>query len=608
MTQDSSKTHREEMREMIQSDATDAEVLKYMQQFANGLWLDVLSETVDVWVPGLYERNPRFFEDFLLRWVQEVVFRRRRRRSSSNIPPLPNLLARFEADGNITLFRELYPYIVSGESAWNEDLHALAQSSMSNAQLQTLVERRDIPMRWLNDTVATLLYQRDPPRFRDFVRKHLDIRYQWQTTYPLLLQAIQQQQDDTFYWNIFRQAASEDEWTEAINTLLQQPVPAERIDAELQQRHLDTFWELPAEPLIALLQHYGSAVVPYIERHMWLVEPQKKHKLMQTLKQVCAEEDYWRIFHRGGGQWHELLDELRDLLARPLSDDALLLALEHRIPPDIPLYADAFGRWNRDKTAEVWLAIYQRNPSHFAILLRRMIGPGEPPLALFHAAEEQGDENMLDFLTGRKLSYIREIRWRGSGGFSWSPGNDRGGNQEYRETVDMLIARFERLVAQSPEGYVRHAASMLGSVEGGLLEWLFGGKEHEENPPLDYLRRQQHETWRNTPDALRDLLEAPHIPIQMIGVDMLCDGGSVAAQRVVENLSTLRALLLGLAKIKEKKRVLACLEYAARQGEPFAAQVLPLLEETMDFRGRQAISKPIMVSFVRLRRELAVPA
>jgi len=28
----------------------------------------------------------------------------------------------------------------------------------------------------------------------------------------------------------------------------------------------------------------------------------------------------------------------------------------------------------------------------------------------------------------------------------------------------------------------------------------------------------------------------------------------------------------------------------------------------MDFRSRQAISKQIMVSFVRLRRELAVPA
>ena len=554
MIEDNSKPRREEMQAMIQSDATDAEVLKYMQQFANGLWLEVLSDTVDVWVPGLYERNPRFFEHFLLRWVQEVAFRRRRRSGGDDIP-LPNLLARFEADGNITLFRELYPFIVSGERAWNEDLHTLARSSMSNAQLQTLLERRDVSMRWLNDTVATLLYQRDPPRFRDFVLKHLNIRYQWQSTYPLLLQAIQQQ-DDTFYWNIFRQTASEDEWTEAINTLLQQPVPAERIDAELQQRHLDTFWELPAEPLIALLQHYGSAVVPYIERHLWLVEPQKKYKLMQTLKQVCAVEDYWRIFHLGGGQWHDLLDELRDLLARPLSDDALLLALEHRMPPDIPSYADAFNEWYQDKTAEVWLALYQRNPSRFTPLLRRMIGSGEPPLALFHAAEEQGDEDMLNFLTGRKLPHIRRMRWRGSSSFFWTPGKSRGGGHEYRETVDMLMARFERLVAQSREGYVRHAASMLGSVERGLLEWLFGGKEHEENPPLDYLRQQQHETWRNTPDALRDLLEAPHIPIQMIGVGMLCAGGSVAAQRVVENLPISRALLLGQAKIEHKKQVL----------------------------------------------------
>jgi hypothetical protein len=57
--------------------------------------------------------------------------------------------------------------------------------------------------------------------------------------------------------------------------------------------------------------------------------------------------------------------------------------------------------------------------------------------------------------------------------------------------------------------------------------------------------------------------------------------------------------------VSTKKLALRALELAARQGETYAAQFLPVVEEAVHLSGRRAVDQQAMVAFVRLQRELA---
>jgi hypothetical protein len=125
------------------------------------------------------------------------------------------------------------------------------------------------------------------------------------------------------------------------------------------------------------------------------------------------------------------------------------------------------------------------------------------------------------------------------------------------------------------------------------------------NPAFAYLSAQHRAAWLAEPDALRELLESPNIFVQILGLVMLDEGGADAAARVSENLPILRALLLGGAHLGTKRLALGALELAARQGEVYAGHILPIVEEAVHLSGKRALDRQAVVTFVRLRRELA---
>jgi hypothetical protein len=267
-------------------------------------------------------------------------------------------------------------------------------------------------------------------------------------------------------------------------------------------------------------------------------------------------------------------------------------------PPPI----NRWSSWRLDQ--DVALALYRRDRQRYTPFLERFVSPSYAD-ALFEEAQATHDEEFLDHLS---LLLLRQIATWLDAAYPtedvrrWQKPDVRA-QDKIRRLGQMLTTRFDRLAADSPAVYVRHAAAMLSRVDAYEV-WSFK-RNLALNPVLAYLFAQHREAWCAAGDAIRELFESPNIYVQILGLVMLGNGGPDAAQRALENLPFLQALLLGRARIGTKKLALRALEQAARQRGEYAERILPVLKESIYLTGKRALDERAMVAFVRLRRELA---
>ena len=119
-------------------------------------------------------------------------------------------------------------------------------------------------------------------------------------------------------------------------------------------------------------------------------------------------------------------------------------------------------------------------------------------------------------------------------------------NADARAELDrwqgIVPARFDRLAAQSSATYATHVAHILGlaTVDD---EWPFK-RNVEHNPVFAALYHQHRDAMRSSPTAIRDLLESPFRPVQLVALEALAEGGADATARVIENLPLLTSFLL----------------------------------------------------------------
>jgi hypothetical protein len=555
-------------------------------------------ELASIWAPALCNRDARFFETFLLRNLDG--------RLHADI--IRNLLPQVEAAGHDSLFQGLYHKRLSAmdwqtrPGEWNRDILALACSPEPDERVLRAVQRREMRWSWLalTEETALALYRRNPAVFRDFIQLHV-----WRSwgdqrkAFPELRAAARRQGDDALSWFLFRRLADKQEWEAELRRLLHQNIPAEHLADELRKRHPEYVWDADADRVVDFLEKYGAAVLPYVEEHLgWIRRAERR--LLPAVARIGDETLYWRIFFKAGhsGLWNEAL---RALLKQSLSTQALWREVQRRTPPE-----QRWSWWHLEP--DVALAFYGRDPVQFRPFLERYLV--RPDGALFDEAERLRDEGFLDFLSYHLLVSASHLAYHVSSSKRVpNPHPANTGVAEWEralaEISRRLIARFDRLYAQSPDVYVRHAANIL-SYFRAFAVWRFG-HDRQHNPAFAYLITRHRDAWLGSRDGLRELLESPNIYVQIIGLELLSQGGLEAAWRVIENLPALRALLLGRARRGTKKLALNCLEQAAQQGRPFAEPILSLLETALDFRGKRALDETLIVSFVRLRRQLAQP-
>jgi hypothetical protein len=542
------------------------------------------SEQAPQWAPALYERDPLFFEPFLTNHL-----------SSDQTDVITRLLTRAEAAGQDSFFTALYRK-VAREDTWNKELAELAESSLpDDTVVQMLLRRQADSWLSLTDKTATALYRRDPARLGAFVREHAQQSWRQKEGYKQLREAARQRGDDDLYWALFRELADEREWQAEARRLLASDTPPERIADELTKRHPEHLWNVDTGVIADIVEKYGRAALPYVQEHLTWITRRAAPKLLSRIKKLGDENLYWPIFFKAGDskQWNEAL---RELLAQPLGAEELAAQLPLRTPP-----VRRWGGWALEE--DVALGLYRRDPQRFAPFLERF-AHGSFDEALFVEAQAKQDEDFLDYLSLQLLRQIESwlyaaypsvaaLRWR-------KP--DMKAQDKVQRTGRILTDRFDRLVAESPALYVRHTVAMLSRINA-YEGWSFK-RNLSLNPAFAYLYTRHRAAWLAAPDSLREVLESPNIYVQILGLLMLGEGGPDAAERVRENLLILRALLLGGAHLGTKKLALRALELAARQGETYAAQILPVVEEAAHLSGRRAVDQPAMVAFVRLQRDL----
>jgi hypothetical protein len=540
------------------------------------------ADCADLWAPALYDREPYVFSTFLQRHL-----------SDESEPVIRQILVRAEADGHDELFAALYRK-VADEDAWNAELLALAQSREPNASVQRAVALRDMHDHGytLSELAALALYARDPALFAPFVRAHA---HQDGGQYEKLREVALRRGDDDFAWAIFRAVAGPKEWKAEIHRLLDAMVPASAIAAELRQRHPASGLNADGKDLAALVTRYGAAVVPYLEENIaWLDQNDARH-LLPALERLGDDALYWGIFFKTHNtkRWNEALRELsRQLLA----DDDLRAALRRRTPPARD--QSSYHGWPLD--ADVADALYARGPEITRPFLEQCLRT--PSLSLVRAAEQRGDEDFLDFLCARLMRQVAALTTNAFPSEAQQRYSTPGPQElaQLTELGEVITQRLDRLYARAPEEYARHAAAMLGRVDDAAF--ISFRREARHNPVIVHLMRRHHEAWLRAPEAMRDLLESPIPYVQIIGLAHLQGGGADAAERVLENLPALRALLLDRSRRGTKRLALACLEAASRESASHAARITPLLEEALHFQGKRAIDERIIVAFVRLRR------
>jgi hypothetical protein len=534
----------------------------------------------DIWALALYQRDATYFEYFLLRHLDE-----------SSRDAIIAILPRAEADSRAALFQGLYP-LITDEEGWNRDLLALANATMTDEEFVRAVTWRTLSFA-LSEEVAVAVYRRAPIALAMFVQEHAIPGYIWaesrRRTYSDLRQAVQAQGNEDLAWYLFRRFALPLEWAAEARQLIERPIPGEKIVAELEKRQLESNDDVDTSLFLSLLNVYGVALIPYLDRHFAWLGYQTPLTLLDPLEKLGAISLYRRIFFTFSTPeaWNE---KLQSLLANP-SDDILAATLPRWTPP---LKAGSQQWWLKD---EIALKLYQRDHQRFGAFVAAHIH--EPTRALFDAAEANGDEQMLDHLSARLLEQLSTL-------ITYVPVPQRktGMLRVGKRITSLLhalgervVQRFARLAAQDPAIYVTHAASILG--EGIGLAWYL----HDDLPhnPFAYIRQQQRDAWLGSATAIRSLLDRSD-PIAIgFGFSLLEIGSTVAAMRTSENASLLNAILLNNKDRKLRQRALRVLVTAAQSTPEAASRILPMLEEAIYYRSEQAIDEAIMVGFVRAR-------
>jgi hypothetical protein len=542
--------------------------------------------SADLWAADLYGRDPRYFAPFLARYL-----------TADQASVIAELLPRIEADGQDDLFVALYKLAVK-ENGWNADLRAKVDAGLSDEALAHAVEVRGVvPAQFaLAEDLAAALYARVPAAFARVLLPHVLPGRDWEANrdrdYAALRQAARARGDDAVYWRLFRAFATADEWKVDLMRLAQQAVPPERIVAELEQRRLNDPLRMDPATLVVFLDQYGAALAPFIDANLDWFGRLDTALLLEAIERTGDAALFRRVFFRyaDNAAWKA---RVRALIQQEGDPAALAEALARWQPPTQQLARRA---WRLDP--DLALTLYQRDAPRFREFIIQTLD--NPDITLFDEAEDAGDEELLDALTFAFLDqlatfvsttypYARAVTLR------QFADKQRGWAQDWTQAIN---ERFDKLVAQSPALYTRHAAHILSRGIGAA--WKLHG-DTEANP-VAYLCRQHQPAWLAPSAALRDLLETPDLPAFELALDLLGQGGRAAAEQVAAALPIFMAYLLAPENSAAlKRRILRTLEAAAAAGPDEAGRIAPLLSELMHYHSEQNLDERTMVSFVRAR-------
>jgi hypothetical protein len=346
-------------------------------------------------------------------------------------------------------------------------------------------------------------------------------------------------------------------WKQDVETLARAVTDPEQLFAELEKRHLQVWSAEIGKVLRALLQARGRDVIPYLLKHVDQLT-QWGYGLGSKSRQQLIEDA-----RRQG--WWDLASALIRKSTNPQYNKEVQALLADRKQPDEVVFrhlASLAGpsfewRWRRgaiehyqpltDVTA---VALYRRFPELVHGPFRKHLGltfwgawKGFPDL--ISAAGKQEDAALLDYLASQVVLAGR------------SPYQARSA----KRAEERLMKHYQSLRSQ-PVVFARRLATVLGHLPADALKRGYRTLlEHSELARLFF--EESSTDLLADAQAVRDLLEAAAIHVQLLALRALGQDDARAGELAADNLDLLQATLLQAMSSRSRRLALRALANAA---------------------------------------------
>jgi hypothetical protein len=210
-------------------------------------------QLAELWAEPLYDRNPDAFRPLINQYVEQ-----------KNADVLRRILDKARLSGDLETIRQFGRSLLSDEE-WNADVLAIVRNVGSTGEeidrATALLQAYHFYQHTLTPETALDVYESGLRTSREFVSQHL---YNPTGDYGDLLRTMIERKDRGRWLEVFRKVATEAQWRDELAALLQQDIPANKIDQRLREISLHYRHQLPDEVWQPYIDKYGEAVMPYL--------------------------------------------------------------------------------------------------------------------------------------------------------------------------------------------------------------------------------------------------------------------------------------------------------------------------------------------------------
>jgi hypothetical protein len=564
-----------------------------------------------VWAPRLYRRNRVSFRPFILSHVtSHTSFR-----GWGYVPwkgdaarTLDPWLAEVDGHGDIALFRTLYAWKLGIgdwrrgiEAIWRKDLLARFRAAATAHQRHEVLQRFDLGVS-LDEPTAVELYATDAAVTPPFIVRHLPVS-DWtggtkRKIWPRLHAAAERAGNLDFALDLYRRQVPVADWRQDVKRLCREVSSAGDLVDRLEKHHPHGWWvKGTGDGLRDALEARGRDVFPYVLRHL--------RDVWRTFSRESYHEILHLALHKG---WHDLHAEVvrtvgtpkewneavTDILAAPITDEETLTRLMGLAGVSRELNLGGLGLAQAHALSGAnAVVLYGRFPAHVRRTFKTHVGArwGESYADLVDRARQAGDTDLLDYLASRALMQVDD--------------------KAQLKVCDTLSADYEAL-QDRPAEFARRAAAVLSQVPAFSV-WQYGVLVRK-NRLARLLYERSAETYLADAAAIRDLLEAPEIHVQMLAFRALGRDDPRAAEIARTNVDLLQATLLRPLHRKTRRLAFAALMNAAsdltsaRRVLEKARQAVDLPDEHYDKEALVGLMGRILHRWPELRGPKEQPA
>jgi len=541
------------------------------------------------WGPRLYNRNRAMFRPLILDHFSEWCVTPRGRWTrvpwSEHSAVLESWLTAARETRDVALVRRLLSWRYAGRgwdidhAAWNAALLDAYRKAPTAAARAIVLNEFDAWFK-LDELTAIALYETDRESSA-FILRHVPRGYlsgEKRTPLPRLAEVATRSGNEDFAFALYRKLTPVKTWQADILALARSVKNADRLNEELDRRHLEGYGLDLQSGIVPLLETRGRDVMPYVRRKLKDLLGEWYRSGPDAIIKLAERNGWWDLWSatiRASGNDKLFNRAVTGLLADgalPESDRMGRLSALAGVSREWNWPGLGFARMVALEDGSA-VALYQRYPELIHGPFKANVTPtwwhGYPKL--LSAAQAAGDNELVDLMASR---YATRVRCD----YGWG----RKEHDAILDTANELGRYYESIRYRDPSEFARRAANVLTRIPAYSIYRFRQMLKTNQLARLLFVR--SFDAFLNKPQAVQDLLEGSDIHVQQLAYRVLAQDDERAGALAVANLDILLGTLLRPLHRKTRLPAFDALANAARADADSASRILD--------RARKALRLP----------------